>query len=528
MTMKKIMTNIKTLAALLMAVAGTTACSSEDDIAVDTLPQKPAEQTYTMTVEASKGSDATTRALSLDGTTLNATWTEGDKVEVWSSDGTTVKYGTLTAQSSGSSTTLTGEMDFPPTLSTGLSLLLKYLSNDYSKQTGTLDYIASHCDYATARVKLTGISGSEITTTPATFQNQQAIVKFTLKDSDGTAISAWKLTVSDGTNTYTVTPASDTSELFVAIPGISSQTLTLTANAGSATYTYEKSDVTFTNGKYYAVTVKMSNTHSAGDVEAATVGSTNYVKVYTSATAGYYVMCTDYATNVNWATACGYSVTEAGKTFTCGTKAQWEAIMTACGYYNNIYGWRPINSKCSGVTGWTAMSGYYWSSTEHESDNTRAYYFLNEYWNSYANDKTKGMSVRLICPFQDTSNYVKVYTSDTSGYYIMCTDYATNVNWATACGYSVTEAGKTFTCGTKAQWEAIMTACGYYNNIYGWRPINSKCSGVTGWTAMSGYYWSSTEHESDNTRAYYFLYDYWNSYANDKTEGMSVRLISAF
>ena len=84
--------NILSMAALLMAVAGTTACSSEDDIAVDTLPQKPAEQTYTMTVEASKGSDATTRALTLDGTALNATWTVGDKVEVWSSDGKTAHY----------------------------------------------------------------------------------------------------------------------------------------------------------------------------------------------------------------------------------------------------------------------------------------------------------------------------------------------------------------------------------------------------------------------------------------------------
>ena len=516
---------------LVMAAAltiATTACSSEDSIADEPTPATTeTPKTYTMTVTASKGDDTTTRALSLDGTTLNATWAEGDVVEIWSSDGSTVNYGKLTAQSAGQTTTLTGTLTgIMPTVN--LSLLLKYRSNDYSSQTGTLSYIASHCDYATARVTVTSVSGSEITTTAASFENQQAIVKFTLKDSDGTAISAWKLTVSDGTNTYTVTPASDTSELFVAIPGISSQALTLTANAGSATYTYEKSDVTFTNGQYYAVTVKMANTHSAGDVEAATVGSTNYVKVYTSATAGYYIMCTDYATNVNWATACGYSVTEAGKTFTCGTTAQWEAIMKACGYYNNIYGWSPINSKCSGVTGWTAMSGYYWSSTEHESDNTRAYYFLSDYWNSYANDKTDGMSVRLICPFQDTSNYVKVYTSDTSGYYIMCTDYATNVNWATACGYSVTEAGKTFTCGTKAQWEAIMKACGYYNNIYGWSPINSKFSGVTGWTAMSGYYWSSTEHESDNTRAYYFLSTYWNSYANDKTDGMSVRLISAF
>ena len=260
---------------LVMAAAltiATTACSSEDSIADEPTPATTeTPKTYTMTVTASKGDDATTRALSLDGTTLNATWAEGDVVEIWSSDGSTVNYGELTAQSAGQTTTLTGTLTgIMPTVNT--SLLLKYRSNDYSSQTGTLDYIAQNCDYATARVKVTSVSGSEITTTAASFENQQAIVKFTLKDSDGKAISAWKLTVSDGTNTYTVTPASDTSELFVAIPSISSQTLTLTANAGFATYTYEKSDVTFTNGKYYAVTVKMAAVRTLAEATAEDIG----------------------------------------------------------------------------------------------------------------------------------------------------------------------------------------------------------------------------------------------------------------
>ena len=261
--MKSIKTTIQTLAVLLVAAVVTAACSSDDD---EMNGQSSKPKVYTMTVHATKGGDATTRALSLDGTTLNATWTEGDKVEVWSSDGTTVKYGTLTAQSSGSSTTLTGEMDFPAGLSSDLQLLLKYRSPDaYISQTGTLDYIADHCDYATARVEVTGISGSEITTTPATFQNQQAIIKFTLMNSDGATFNPSAFTVSDGTSTVTLTDIPDATYtangdgvLYVAFPATgSSATVNLIATTDSRDYHYTKTGVTFKNGQYYAIGVKM-------------------------------------------------------------------------------------------------------------------------------------------------------------------------------------------------------------------------------------------------------------------------------
>ncbi len=80
--MKKFLTDIRTMAALLMASATLAACSSEDNI-IDEQPVQHKGQVYTMTVSATKGGDAadsratTTRALSLDGEdgkTLNATW----------------------------------------------------------------------------------------------------------------------------------------------------------------------------------------------------------------------------------------------------------------------------------------------------------------------------------------------------------------------------------------------------------------------------------------------------------------------
>ena len=255
--MKWIHNNIRTLAALLIASATLTACSSDDDessVVSGSPADKPA--TVTMTVSASK---ATTRALALDGSTLNATWTAGDKVEVWTSDGTTTKYGELTAQSSGARTTLKGTLTTTP--SDSQELLLKYLSPAYATQDGTLTGSANSidkvCDYAIATVTAT-VYGDNVTATTASFVNQQAVVKFTLKNkANDEALSATALTVSDGTNSYTVKPASATSELYVAIPGFSKQTVTLTATVGSATYTYVKAGVTFANGQYYAITVKM-------------------------------------------------------------------------------------------------------------------------------------------------------------------------------------------------------------------------------------------------------------------------------
>lgn len=61
--------NILSLAALLIVSATFVACTNDDNIINE--PQQPAATgTYTMTIEATKGDAATTRALALDGKTL--------------------------------------------------------------------------------------------------------------------------------------------------------------------------------------------------------------------------------------------------------------------------------------------------------------------------------------------------------------------------------------------------------------------------------------------------------------------------
>lgn len=221
-------------------------------------PQEPQEQgtsAYTLKVKAEKGT--ATKALTDEGVTLKASWAAGDDVEVYNVGGD--HLGTLVpAVSSTSSTTLSGNLTTAPAVDEVLTL--KFRSNNYATQQGTLEYIAANCDYATAEVTVTAVSGNSIETTPAHFVSQQAIVKFTLRNSGDTGdLNVTQLLVNDGTNTYTITPVSATPNvLYVAIEGFSEQTVTMTANTGSAYYDRTKADVTFENGKFYRIKALMT------------------------------------------------------------------------------------------------------------------------------------------------------------------------------------------------------------------------------------------------------------------------------
>ena len=266
---------------LVMAAAltiGMTACSNDDNITDDPTTTEPTAKTYTLTVEATMDSDdATTRALSLDGTTLNATWTAGDVVTVYKQidEYSSENYGTLTAtnvSADGKSCMLTGELTSAPAVNAELTL--QFNSGGYASQKGTLDYIATHCDVAKATVTVASVTDKVITTTGgANFVNQQAIVRFTLKKPDGNTFAAHYLTVKYASTTIKVTPDAPASELYVAIPGNTAK-VTLTAFSDDNAYTYEKSGVTFTNGQYYTVGVKMQEMTATKDLSTLTADYT--------------------------------------------------------------------------------------------------------------------------------------------------------------------------------------------------------------------------------------------------------------
>ena len=239
-------------------------CSKEDLTPVT--PEEDGVKAYTLTITASREKAPDTKVLELggiDNKTLYKKWVLNDEVSVYK--GSTFA-GTLTAttvSANGFDATLTGQLT-GTTISPGDDLVMKFSSQDYSTQDGTLAGIASTCDYAEAEVTVATIDGSyNITTTDdALFKNQQAIVKFTLQDEAANLISATSLTVSvDGMSDIVVTPGSATSELFVAVPGIEAKDITLTALVGGKDFICKKSAATLVNSKYYGIKASMFNAY---------------------------------------------------------------------------------------------------------------------------------------------------------------------------------------------------------------------------------------------------------------------------
>ncbi len=318
--MKKILSNIYTLAALLMAGAAFTACSSDDNIIEQ--PQNPTEpQVYTMVIKASKGGDTTTRALQpgyddgLGKNTVDAYWSGDETIEVYQSG---EKIGTATAApSADGNTTVTATLTSAPVPSNDLNFYLGGYNNVYTGQNGLLtgaNSISEKYDYAESLIYSNAYSvegynvipGENTTLNFTDGITKQAIIKFTLKDKGNSdaAISPTALTVTDGTSTVELTniPASTYTAngagvLYVAFPAAGSATITLTATVGSDTYTYTTpSAKTFVNGKYYEITVKMEKayvnlsaltsnyTAQDGDVLKGTLGSAYAITIADGAT----------------------------------------------------------------------------------------------------------------------------------------------------------------------------------------------------------------------------------------------------
>lgn len=253
--------NLFVILAAALSACTVFSCSQIQEEQLPEEPQEPQKQeetsVYTLTVEALKG--ASTKALTEDELNhiIKSSWADGDNVEVYNTNGD--HLGTLTpAVSSTSSTTLSGELDTAPEVEDVLTL--KFCSGNYAHQEGTLEYIATHCDYATAEVTVTDVIDKSITTTPAHFVSQQAIVKFTLKQPGDVDLNVTELTVYDGTTTYTITPVAPAtpSVLYVALEGFSEQTVSLSAHTGSAYYDRTVNKVSFENGTFYRVKAVMT------------------------------------------------------------------------------------------------------------------------------------------------------------------------------------------------------------------------------------------------------------------------------
>ncbi len=216
-------------------------CTKEMELPAPQEEQQPeAEKVWTVTVEATRGTDdltksvltddgwmeeeadAATKGLELEGNYLKSTWDFKEKVFVYYSG---AYVGELESQRSGENTTLlAGSLSGNFSVGHFLRLYLVGPENarSYIGQKGTLEDIAENFDYALARVKVESIDSQtgNITLSGANFASLQSINEFSFGSQkvkrltiSGAGIVGWS-----ATEAYvTVTPEEPTNKLYVAI-----------------------------------------------------------------------------------------------------------------------------------------------------------------------------------------------------------------------------------------------------------------------------------------------------------------------
>ena len=157
---------------VLIGLALLTACRKDEKVAT------PTKGTFTLTLQATKRMDTKALNLSNDGKTLSGGWKSGETVSILA-DGNVI-IGTLTAQETGRTTTLSGTVS-KDDLTENMKLYLLLPSEEwyYTHQKGSFETV-SDFDFATATVTVDTIEGESVTLSTASieFQSEQSIYRF--------------------------------------------------------------------------------------------------------------------------------------------------------------------------------------------------------------------------------------------------------------------------------------------------------------------------------------------------------------
>ena len=227
-----------------------TACSSDDN----ELTQQPAKaEGIPFTATISIGESASTRALAENGSGgLTATWAENDevalihngvidKVTVASvSGGVATISGTITSDTDGASVTVI----YPYDAADGTTGNVK--AGLLTAQDGTLATIAAKYDVRKGTGTLK-VSGTASLNGNVSLTNQFAIWKLTLaNNAKNLCIMADNITIAGATL------GTEGKEFTVAVPAVSSKTVTIVANdASNNCYYFSKAGVSLVAGRYY-------------------------------------------------------------------------------------------------------------------------------------------------------------------------------------------------------------------------------------------------------------------------------------
>lgn len=259
---------------LLCIVPVLFSCEKEKDTE-ELMPLEPEKKVWSVTIDAQKVAEET-KALTLSGNTISATWTVGDVVKVYSSNPNKPiqLLGELSALSSGKTTLLSGALEGD--LSVDDELRLVYSSRNYGEQDGTLEGIATKCDGAEAYVTVIGFVGNSVKTSSASFQSQQAITRITFLDNNGNTLTPTRVVIrqinSSGLDSGAFSGAYGTlfapgtiyvnntqrlNNLYIALDYNTKTTYLFVVYVGEDVYTGEKT-AKLSDGKYYITNVTVN------------------------------------------------------------------------------------------------------------------------------------------------------------------------------------------------------------------------------------------------------------------------------
>jgi len=408
---KKAMKTIKFLSMAALALVGAvmTGCSNDDEI-IET-PQQPVNSQNVETLTTTVGFDevAETRALTSGGV---KTFAAGDKLALVykNTSGQTVKAesAALPSGSYSKSATFTFELvDADKTKDVTYIYPASMAKSDGSvnydalnSQNGTLATLSSSLDLATYAGAWDG------TSLPAgTLVNQLAVCALTLKNSDGSSpitSGLTEVTVSDGSNTYTVTPTSSTfgeDVIYVAIRPVTAA-LQYAATDGTKNYTKTATSREYAAGNFYNLGLRMVEPAPALNLTSPAVGQVigddgknyNYASLpggvtavakicYVSGSNGLALALADEGQmiwNTAISTCAAHTPAFTGGTWKLATQDEWTNMITAAG------GDTALRTGFSSVGGSNLQSGIYWSCTEKENDSWYAwsYNFVLGSWGS--------------------------------------------------------------------------------------------------------------------------------------------------
>lgn len=445
------------MAALLVVGAIMTGCSNDDNI---DNPQ-PANSDNVVTLTATVSLDGGTQTRAITPSTGVKTFETGNQIAViyQNTSNETVKAVSTDFTPTGDNTkatftvSLTNPVEnspiryiYPATMAknvaTGATITDDDATIDYTgllgSQNGSLTDLGTNYDLAVFDGSL---SGSDLPES-ASLLNPLAVCAFTLKHySTDITSSVTSLNVSDGTNTYHVTP-SGLSTIYVAMKPIASRKIAFTAATGSKTYfkTTASDQILAASTIYNSISVSMvelavgkvfgadGNIYADAD-DATTVGTTAVAKIAylgndaetsTTYNHGLALALSDVSGDQKWcsqtSTTClttryfsesaakgdmaGIANTDALVSHTGHTHA---AASAARGYNSGTHPtgtsawflpsagqWDKMATATSGYTGLITKAGlqsdYYWSSSEDNANYAWYFYASSGEWSDSRKD----------------------------------------------------------------------------------------------------------------------------------------------